>query len=84
MMHFWMRRKRSLIRSEECLTRTSQQANKAAHSGFETHRRHEKSKTGLSAAPQKGPMSSNLEKKEKKKRTIYSVTKPHLLPQTLQ
>ena len=34
-------------------------ANKAAHSGFETQRRcHQKSKTGVSVAPQKEPMSS--------------------------
>ena len=34
--------------------------NKAAHSGFETQRRgHQKSKTGVSVAPQKGLMSSN-------------------------
>ena len=33
--------------------------NKAAHSGFETQRRHhQKSKIGLSVAPQKGLMSS--------------------------
>ena len=41
-------------------------ANKASHSGFETQRRHhQKSKTGVSVAPQKGLMSSkNLEKKK--------------------
>ena len=34
-------------------------ANKTAHSGFETQRRHyQKSKTGVSVAPQKGLMSS--------------------------
>ena len=34
-------------------------ANKAAHSGFETQRRHhQKSKTGVSVSPQKGLMSS--------------------------
>ena len=34
-------------------------ANGAAHSGFETQRRHhQKSKTGVSMAPQKGLMSS--------------------------
>ena len=34
-------------------------ANKAAHSGFETERRrHQKSKIGVSMAPQKGLMSS--------------------------
>ena len=42
--------------------------NKAAHSGFETQRRrHQKSKIGVSVAPQKGPMSSkNFFKKKKK------------------
>ena len=36
-------------------------ANKAAHSGFETQRRcHQKSKTGVSVATQKGLMSSNF------------------------
>ena len=35
--------------------------NKAAHSGFETQRRrHQKSKTGVSVAPQKGLMSSKI------------------------
>ena len=35
--------------------------NKAAHSGFETQRRHnQKSKTGVSVAPQKGLMSSKF------------------------
>ena len=40
---------------------------KAAHSGFETQRRrNQKSKTGVSVAPQKGLMSSkNLKKKKK-------------------
>ena len=34
-------------------------ADKAAHSGFETQRRHhQKSKTGVSVSPQKGLMSS--------------------------
>ena len=66
-MHFWMRRKRSLIRSKECVTRTSPQANKAVYPGFETQRRHQKFKTGLPGAPQKGPMSSNLEKTKRKK-----------------
>ena len=34
-------------------------ANKVAHSGYETQgRRHQKSKTGVSVAPQKGRMSS--------------------------
>ena len=36
-------------------------ANKAAHSGFEIQRRHhQKSKTGVSVAPQKGLMSSKI------------------------
>ena len=36
-------------------------ANKAAHSGFETQRRHhQKAKTGVSVAPQKELMSSNF------------------------
>ena len=37
--------------------------NKAAHSGFETQRCHQKSKTGVLVAPQKGLMSSNFFKK---------------------
>ena len=41
-------------------------ANKAAHSGFETQRRyHQKFKTGVSLAPQKGPMSSKFFLKRK-------------------
>ena len=40
---------------------------KAAHSGFETHRRrHQKSKTGESMAPYKGLMSSRKILKKKK------------------
>ena len=41
--------------------------NKAAHSsGYETQRRcHQKSKTTVSLAPQKGPMSSKIFKKKK-------------------
>ena len=36
-------------------------ANKAAHSGFETQRRcHQKFKTGVSVTPQKGLMSSKI------------------------
>ena len=36
-------------------------ANKAAHSGFETQRRrHQKTKRGVSVAPQKGLMSSKF------------------------
>ena len=42
--------------------------NKAAHSGFETQRRHhQKSKTGVSMASQKGLMSSKNFKKEEGK-----------------
>ena len=46
--------------------------NKAAHSGFETYRKHhQKSKTAVSVAPQKGLMSSKIFlKKEKKERAI--------------
>ena len=37
--------------------------NKATHSGFETQRkRHQKSKTGVLVAPQKGLMSSKIRK----------------------
>ena len=44
-----------------------QSSNKAAHSGFETHRKcHQKSKTGVSVAPQKGLVSSKILKKNKK------------------
>ena len=44
----------------ECVTyMLPPSANKAAHSGFETWRRHhQKSKIGVSVAPQKGLMSS--------------------------
>ena len=44
----------------ECISHTPPpSANKAAHSGFEIQRRcHQKSKTGVSVAPQKGLMSS--------------------------
>ena len=39
--------------------------NKADHSGFETQRRHhQKTKTGVSVAPQKGPTSSKKFKKQ--------------------
>ena len=39
-------------------------ANKGAHSGFETQRgHHQKSKTGVSVATQKGLMSSKIFKK---------------------
>ena len=42
----------------------SPSVNKAAHYGFETQgRRHQKCKTGVSVAPQKGLRSSNLKKK---------------------
>ena len=46
----------------ECVAHTClPSANKAAHSGFETQRRHhQKSKTGVSVAPQKGLMSSRI------------------------
>ena len=46
------------VNLRECVTYTPlQSANKAAHSGFETQRRrHQKSKTGVSVAPQKGLM----------------------------
>ena len=46
----------------ECVTHMPlPSANKAAHSGFETQRIcHQKFKTGVSVAPQKGLMSSNF------------------------
>ena len=48
------------------------ETNKAAHSGFETQKRHhQKSKTGVSLAPQKGLMSSQFFLK--KKTTKHSV-----------
>ena len=52
----------------ECVTHTHlPSANKAAHSEFETHRRcHQKSKTGVSVAPQKGLRSSKNFKTFKK------------------
>ena len=47
---------------KECVTcMPPPSANKATHSGFETQRRrHQKSKTGVSVAPQKGLMSSKI------------------------
>ena len=47
------------VNLKELLTHTPPPSvNKAAHSGFQTQRRcHQKSKTGVSAAPQKGLMS---------------------------
>ena len=46
--------------SEHVTSMPLSSANKAAHFGFETQRRrHQKSKTGVSVAPQKGLMSSN-------------------------
>ena len=53
--------------------------NKAAHSGFETQRRHhQKSKTGVSVAPQKGHASAKYfkEKKERKFSLLYDVNRP--------
>ena len=46
----------------ECVTHIPPLSmNKVAHSGFETQRsHHQKSKTGVSVAPQKGLMSSNF------------------------
>ena len=48
------------VNLRECVRHTSLPSmNKAAHSDFETQRRHyQKSKTGVSLAPQKGLMSS--------------------------
>ena len=57
----------------ECVTHTPPPSvNKAAHSGFETQRiHHQKSKTGVSVAPQKGLMSSkNLKKKDSRAHTV--------------
>ena len=50
------------VNLRECVTHMPPlNANKAAHSGFETQRRHhQKSKTGVSVAPQKGLMSSKI------------------------
>ena len=43
----------------------SQSANKAAYSGFETHRRrHQKSATGVSVAPKKDMCPPKLKKKK--------------------
>ena len=49
----------------KCVTRTPRPSmNKAAHSGFETQRRHhQKSKTRVSVSPQKGLMSPKFKKK---------------------
>ena len=55
------------VNLKECVTHTPPpSANKAAHSGFETQRRHhQKSIRGISVAPQKGLVSSkNLFKKK--------------------
>ena len=48
------------VNLRECVIHTPlPSANKAAHPGFETQRRHhQKSKTGVSVAPQNGLMSS--------------------------
>ena len=54
------------VNLRECIPHMSPpSANKAAHSSFEPQRRcHQKSKTGVSVAPQKGLVSSkNLKKK---------------------
>ena len=61
----------NLRECEKCMPPTSM--NKAAHSGFDTQRRHhQKSKTGVSVAPQKGLMSSkNLKQKTKKLLSQY-------------
>ena len=52
----------SEVNLRECISPIPKlSTNKAAHSGFETQRRHhQKSKTGISVAPQKGLMSSKL------------------------
>ena len=68
-------------------------ANKAAYAGFETQRKHhQKSKTGISVAQQKGLMSSNFFYKKKKKRlqgytrthTTYVKITRNLLQRTVQ
>ena len=59
------------VNLRECVTHMPlPSVNNAAHSGFETQRRcHQKSKTGVSVAPQKGLMSSkNLKKKKRSTR----------------
>ena len=55
------------VNLRECVTHMPlYSSNKAAHCGFETQRRrHQKSDTGVSVAPQKGLMSSKFEKKKK-------------------
>ena len=55
------------VNLREHATHTSQPSmNKAAHSGFETQRRnHQKSKTGVSVAPQKRLISSKIKKKNR-------------------
>ena len=51
-------------------------SNKAAHSGFRTQRCHQKSKTGVSVAPQKGLISSkNFIKKKSCTEMLFSNTK---------
>ena len=54
--------------------------NKAAHSGFETQRRHhQKSKTGVSVAPQKGLMSSKICLKKEYMQLPQFLTFPYVL-----
>ena len=56
-------------------------ANKATHSGFETQRRcHQKSKTWVSVAPQKGLRSSKNFQNEKKIKSYKSYMKRSTLP----
>ena len=69
------------VNFRDCVTRMPlPSSNKAAYSGFETQRRrHQKSKTGVSVAPQKGLMS-NKNLKQKKKYTNAKVYRIKVTP----
>ena len=62
---YWPPRGQQVSHKEGVTCMLLASANKAAHSGFKTRRRrHQKSKTGLSVAPQKGVMSLKNVQKE--------------------
>ena len=75
----------SVLISDRCYLKVKRKrtpppsTNKAAHSGFETHRsHHQKSKTGVSVAPQKGLMSSKIFFK-KSQELFYQISMYNLL-----
>ena len=63
------------VNLRECISRTPlPSANKAAHSGFETRRRHhQKSKTGVSVAPQKHVCPPKIIKKRKENLEYFKI-----------